>query len=248
MSDADGRRGQGGEAGSGQVLDKSIDWLVTAVLVLGGFLVGFVGIVLNRTANRADIARLVAEGTVESTVLSEAELVDVTYAVAFWGGLGLAVLGAVAVVGGVVFFRYRRRTRRRRLEMGVTGSDTLTNAILGAVVTVVTSFIPLSPILGGAVAGYLQRGPRTDGARVGGLSGLVASIPIFVLFVFLIGGLFIVSAEVSVGAGTGVVAFVLGISMLVAVGYMVMLSAIGGYVGVYLRGERATADDQSPPA
>jgi hypothetical protein len=232
-----------------QVLSKGVDWLVTAILVLGGLLLGLLGLLFNSVADRAEIARLVAEGTIESTVLSDAELVDATYAVVWWGGLGLAVMGALLVVGGIGFFAYRRRTRRRRAELGITGPDTTTNAIVGAVVTVLTSFIPFSPILGGAIAGYLEGGSRMNGARAGGLSGAVASLPIVLLFVFLIGGLVIASAEVSFVVGAGVVALILAISMLVAVTYMVLLSAVGGYIGVYLSDERAqTGDDHSPSA
>ena len=241
MSGTDDTAVQGSRGETTQVLGRTVDWVVTALLVLGGMLFGLVGVFLNSVTNRAEIARLVADGTIESTVLSDAELVDVTYAMAWWGGLGLAVMGAVLVVGGVGFLAYRRRVRRRREETDVTTPDTTTNAIVGAVVSVVGGFIPFSPILGGAVAGYLERGDRTAGARVGGLSGLVASVPIFVLFAFLIGGLFVVSAEISFGLGAASVALVLAIALFVAVVYMVLLGAVGGYIGAYLNEDRTTA-------
>lgn len=220
---------------SGDVLSKGIDWVVTAVLVLGGLLVGLGGLFVNGLANRADIARLVADGTIESGALSDAELVDVTYALAWWGGAGLAAIGLLLVLGGIVYLLYRRRVRARRAEMGITGPDTTTNAIVGAVVTVVTAFVPLSPILGGAVAGYLQDSDRADGAKVGGLSGLVASLPIVLLFTFVVGGLLVVSTELSFGIGGGLVALVLLIALFVTVLYTIGLSALGGYIGVYLR-------------
>jgi hypothetical protein len=50
----------------------------------------------------------------------------------------------------------------------------LTNALIGAVVTVVLPFVPFSPLLGGAVAGYLQ---ERDGFRVGAPSGAIAAVP-----------------------------------------------------------------------
>ena len=231
-----------------RALGKGVDWAVTAVLVLGGLLLGLLGFFLNAAVDRAEIAELVAEGTLQSAVLSDAELVDITYALAWWGGVGLAVVGLLLVVGGVAFVTFRRRIRTRRAELGVTGPDTTTNAIVGAIVTVVTSFVPISPVLGGLVAGYLQKGERMDGARVGGLSGLVVSAPIALLFVSLIIGLFGVSTEVGAGFGAGLVAVALAIAAIVAVLYMVVLSAIGGYIGVYLVDEREQAEDEQTPA
>jgi|APHM01.1.fsa_nt_gi hypothetical protein len=61
--------------------------------------------------------------------------------------------------------------------------DTWMNALIGAAVTVVTSFTGVSPVIGGAVAGYLN---RVDGATVGALSGALAAVPL-VLLVFLFG-------------------------------------------------------------
>ena len=248
MSSTDDFQAQGSEREPTEVLGKSVDWLVTAVLVVSGFLAGLVGVFLNSVANRDEIARLVAEGTIESTVLTDAELVDATYAMAWWGGLGLAVTGVLLLVGGVGYLRYRNRTRRRRAETGVTGPDTTTSAIVGAVVTVLTSFIPLSPILGGAVAGYIERGERMQGAKAGGLSGVVASVPIIVLFLFLIGGLFLVASEVSFGVGAGFVALVLAVALVFAVAYMVLLSAVGGYIGAYIRDDRPSVGDERSPS
>jgi len=53
--------------------------------------------------------------------------------------------------------------------------DTLANALLGAVVTVVVSpFVPFAPIFGGLLAGYLQGGDREDGLWIGTVSGAIA--------------------------------------------------------------------------
>jgi hypothetical protein len=237
-----------GDCRDTQTLSAAVDWLVAGALVVAGLLAGLVGISLNAAVDRAELARLVADGTIESGTFSDAELVDVMYALAWWGGLGLAVMGLLFVGGAIAFLFYRRRTRKRRAERGVTSPDTATNAIVGAVVTVVTSFVPFSPVLGGAVAGYLQGGERMQGARVGGLSGLVASLPVVVLFVFLVGGLLVVSAQVSAGIGAGVVAALAAIALAIAVVYTVVLSALGGYVGVYVSGQRSTASDDHSPS
>ena len=80
----------------------------------------------------------------------------------------------------------------------MTDGDTLVNGFLGAVVTVVLSFLPFSPLLGGMVAGYLEGGERGDGVRVGAIAGAIALVPLvaFGLLVsvfgafYLLGGLF----------------------------------------------------------
>lgn len=112
--------------------------------------------------------------------------------------------------------------------------DTLVNALLGAVVSVVLSFLPLSPLLGGLLAGYLEGGDRDDGLRVGAISGLIALVPI-VGFVLLVGGawaVFLVGGmPFGVGAiGAVVVLFALGLVALYTVG----LSALGGWLGNYV--------------
>jgi len=114
--------------------------------------------------------------------------------------------------------------------------DTLFNAVIGAVVTIVLSFVPFSPVLGGAAAGYLQRGSRRDGLRVGAYSGIVASIPL-VLLLLLVGSAFAAlpvfggGDELFVGvAGVLVVVMVVGFVLV----YGVALSALGGWAGNYV--------------
>lgn len=247
MGSTDDSTPRKGHTESVQLLGKSVNWLVAALLVLGGALFGAVGIFLNSVASRAEIARLVAQGTIESGALTEIELVNVTYALVWWGGLGLAAIGALLIASGVGFLLYRRRTRQRRMERDATSPATTTAAVVGAAVTIVASFLPFSPIFGGVVAGYLEHGGRMRSVRVGGLSGIVASVPITVIFVFLIGGLFVASAEVSLGVGWGVVVLVSGVLLLSAVVYMVLLGALGGYVGAYIRDGRSPADEVHSP-
>lgn len=248
MTEIDDSTVQGSEPDTAAALGRGVDWLVTGLLVLGGLLVAVFGFFLNVAADRAEIASLVADGTIQSTVLSDAELVDISYALAWWGGVGLATIGLLMLVGGVIFFAYRRRERQRRAERGVAGPDTTTNAIIGAIVGAVTSFVPLSPVLGGLVAGYLQKGTRMDGARVGGLAGLVTAVPITLLFISLIIGLFGVSTEVGAGFEAGLVAVALAVAAIVATLYLVVLSAIGGYFGVYLDERREQSDEDDPAA
>ena len=219
--------------GSGTV-SRTVDWAVTIVTVLTGLLFAVGGVVLYSAADRSWIAAAVAEGTVQSNGLTDAQLVDALYGLAWWGGIGLAVTGLLFVVAGVAFMTYRTRWHRRRAETGEAGPDTTTNAVIGAVVTVVTSFVPFSPVLGGAVAGYLGRGDGSNGLRVGAYSGLVTAVPVIVIFAFLIGGAAVVGAEVGVGLGAVAVALVLLFALVVTVLTVVGLSALGGYLGVEL--------------
>lgn len=201
----------------GGSIRRAVDWGVAVLLVLAGVVAASLGALLNAAADRDDVARMVAEGTIQSDTLTDAELVDAAYALAWWGGLGLAVTGALLVLAGVGYLLLRRRARHGG---GRLAGDTL-NAVLGAVVTVVASFVPLSPVLGGGVAGYLNGG---RGLRVGALSGVVATLPVVVLLGFLAAGL--------VAADFPVVAAVVVVALLFSAAFMVATSALGGYVGV----------------
>lgn len=212
-------------------LSKIVDWAVAALLVFGGFVFVTLGIVLYSAADLTFVADLVADGTLQSTELTDAELIDVTYGLLWYTGLGLAVTGLLLLGSGIAYLIYRSRVRRERAATGVTGPDTTTNAIVGAVASVVLSFVPFAPVLGGIVSGYLQGGNGRDGVRVGAYAGLVASVPIGVLFAFLVGGAVIVGGELSVGFVGGVVALTLVFAFVVSVAYLVALSALGGYLG-----------------
>lgn len=115
--------------------------------------------------------------------------------------------------------------------------DTLVNAVIGGIAAVVLSFVPFSPVLGGAVAGYLQGGTRSEGMRVGAMSGIVAAIPLL-----LVAAVFLLITAVAVpavepGMGLGVVAFLVLVLAGLAVGglYTVGLGALGGWIGNYVK-------------
>ncbi|PSQ58660.1 MAG: hypothetical protein BRD23_06265 [Halobacteriales archaeon SW_9_67_25] len=116
--------------------------------------------------------------------------------------------------------------------------DTLVHALLGAVVTVVVSpFVPFAPIVGGLIAGYLQGGDRDDGLWVGTVSGAIALVPLVVI-AFLLANVFVFMVSGAMGPGRmvggfGLVAIVVG--LLFAAVYTVGLSALGGWLGNYVR-------------
>lgn len=115
-------------------------------------------------------------------------------------------------------------------------SDTLLNAVIGAAVTVVFSFTAISPVLGGAVAGYLQQERPKSGMLVGALSGLLAFLP-FIGVIVLLAGVFL---AIGLGAGIPGSAELLIIFFVIfplVLAWNVGLGAAGGYLGVYLREE-----------
>lgn len=112
-------------------------------------------------------------------------------------------------------------------------SSTLINAVIGAIVGIVLSFIPLSTVLGGAVAGYLEEGDTGDGLRVGGIAGVIMLVPLvfvgFLMMMFMTG----------FALGRPPIRFgIMMFFMLVFVAlYTVGLSIVGGFLGVYLKDE-----------
>lgn len=118
------------------------------------------------------------------------------------------------------------------------------NALIGGIVSVLTGFVPFSPILGGALAGYLNEG---EGLKVGALSGVFAALPAAIILT-LIGSIFTIAPageSLALGLGFGLLFVVI---LVVASLYTVALGAIGGYVGVYLFEERAGGDAESDVA
>ena len=121
-----------------------------------------------------------------------------------------------------------------------TRGNTFMNAVIGAIVTIVLSFLPLSPVLGGASSGYLQRGSHREGAKVGGLAGLLASIPLF-LSLLLIAPIFVFAPFGVPAMPFNPIGFVFGLFILLIV-YTVGLGIIGGVVGVYLAEAKFSTD------
>ena len=114
--------------------------------------------------------------------------------------------------------------------------STLVNALVGAVVSVILSFLPFSPVLGGAVAGYLE---RRDGVRVGAVSGVITALPLALVWTLIafFWSLFAIAPEPAVGGGLLVVTAVILGGLVVVALYTVVLSAVGGYIGVYAHEE-----------
>ncbi|MFC7027910.1 DUF5518 domain-containing protein [Halomicroarcula sp. GCM10025324] len=117
--------------------------------------------------------------------------------------------------------------------------DSTLNAVIGAVATALLSgFVPFAPVFGGALAGYLEGGDRNDGLRVGVVSGLIGAAIAAVLFIagFLVFAVFLGTAGAPWMFGTfGLVIFIVG-GILGGV-YIVGLSALGGWIGNYVKND-----------
>lgn len=114
-----------------------------------------------------------------------------------------------------------------------SGSSTAINALIGAAAGVILSFVPFSTLLGGTIAGYLEDGDARDGLRVGAIAGVIMLIPM----VFM--GMFFMMFFVGFGTGGAPLAFGMMAIFMLMFGalYTVGLSAVGGYLGIYLKDE-----------
>ncbi|ELZ25794.1 hypothetical protein C475_10054 [Halosimplex carlsbadense 2-9-1] len=120
--------------------------------------------------------------------------------------------------------------------------DFWVNALIGAVVMVVLSWIPFATALGGGVAGYLQQGTRMGGAKVGAVSGLIAAIPVFGVLGLVFGGLGLGAIAGGEALGFVVLGAITLFALVVTAAFVAGTGAVGGYLGVYLR-ERTDGDD-----
>lgn len=109
--------------------------------------------------------------------------------------------------------------------------DFYLHAVLGAVVTVLLSFVPFAPLLGGGLAGYLHDQGTGRGTRIGLVAGLVAAIPIALVFILVVTVMSLGTLATGEVAGP-MFALFLVVAVLVYGGlYVVGLSAAGGYLG-----------------
>lgn len=206
--------------------ERLVDWVVGAFLCVGGVLIALGGAALSLGVSRADVTEVVYSPEFEVEGLTRAEAVDLLVALADWGGIGLVAAGLLLVALGVAVVVGHGRARRegRPTPRWVLG-------VVGAIVGSVLSFVPLSPLAGGAAAGYLDPDPTRSGLGAGLLAGLFASLPPLVVAVFVAVGLFVgFPGE----AATAVVVLV-GVGLVFSLFYLVGLSAVGGYVGGWLR-------------
>ena len=119
----------------------------------------------------------------------------------------------------------------------MANGSTWMNALIGAAVAVVLAFLPFSPLLGGGIAGYLERGDVREGAIVGGLAGLLATLPVAVLLTLLASFFAIVPMGMGVGGRVGFVGIIFLVATLVVALYTIGLGVLGGAIGSYVATE-----------
>jgi hypothetical protein len=206
--------------------DRLIDWAIGALLGVVGLLVALGGVALYYGTDRSDVATLIRDAEFQSDILTEAEAIDALTAFGQWCGIGLVVAGAMIVLFGVavVVAHGRARTDGRGTPRWILG-------VVGAIVSIVLGFVPFSPVVGGAAAGYLDPNQDASGIGTGIFAGLFVLLPVLVVAFFSGVGLFVgLPGEVA-----AVVAASFIIAILVALAYSVGLSALGGYLGSWLR-------------
>ncbi|MEF8812921.1 MAG: DUF5518 domain-containing protein [Halovenus sp.] len=215
-------------------LPEVVDWVAGAIIALAGLLSLTGGSALLTLVDREALAEGIESGTVTVTVLdtelTEPETLDVAEAVVSWAGAGLLVTGLAMVLFAVGYVFLRRRARKR-----AGPDDSLrsygAHAVLGALASVVFSFLPFSPAFGGALAGYLERGESDRTASVGALSGFLAVAPLLVLLVFVLGGLVTGMRAIGQGELAAVTSLVLLFATVFAALISSGLGALGGYLG-----------------
>jgi hypothetical protein len=215
-------RGSGGTI----AFERLFDWILGAVLGIGGLLTSFIGSVVYGATERAEISRLVRDSEFQSEVLTETEAIDAIVALGRWGSIGLVATGILVALVGVAVVVVHGRVRER-------GADTprWILGVAGATVATVLGFVPFSPVLGGAAASYMNPSERSSGVAVGAIAGLLSVLPLFAIAAFAAAGLF----TGLVGEVAATVGLVLVVGLLLTTVYTVGLSALGGYLGDWLR-------------
>lgn len=128
---------------------------------------------------------------------------------------------------------------------------TIRNGAIGALVGSVLGFVPLillvAPVIGGGVAGYLERRGATRGAIAGGVAGLlmaaVTSVIIATVTFVRFGDLPFSSPDFAVEG----LALAAALSLLASVG-QIIIAGIGGGLGGILEADRRRTGDRTPLA
>ncbi len=215
-----------GESEQTIVFDRLLDWSIGAILTIVGLLGATFGLGIYYAVNRPDVAELIYNSEFQSDVLTEAEAIDALVAVGQWTGLGFVVAGGLTVIAGVAVVVAHGRARRagRSTPRWIV-------ALVGGILGIVLGFVPFSPALGGAVAGYLDPNRSASGLGIGTVAGLFGAVPVVIVASFASVGLFMGLP----GDAIILVISVFGLLFIFTVATAVGLSAVGGYAGHWLR-------------
>ena len=207
-----------------------LDWILGGLVAFVGLLFALAGLFLFLVPDRENVETAVASEGFQVEGMTEPEFVDLTLTLLPWLAAGLLLTGLAMTVLGGAYIVHRRRVRDR----AATGKPTdnyLAHALLGAVVSAVLSFIPISGIIGGGLAGYLQRGESERTVSVGAASAVLMSAPFLVIGLFVAAGLIAGSTAISDGGFAVINAVVVIVGGLLSLGIATALGATGGWIG-----------------
>lgn len=207
-----------------------LDWVLGGLVAFGGLLFALAGFLVFTVPDRENVETVVATEDFQVEGMTEPEFVELTLATLPWIAAGLLLTGLAMIVLGGAYIVHRRRARNRAAT-GTPTDDYLAHALLGAVVSAVLSFIPFSGIIGGGLAGYLERGDSERTISVGAASGVLMSAPFLVLGLFVTAGLIAGSTAIDNGGFAVVNAVAVIGGGLVSLGIATALGAIGGWIG-----------------
>lgn len=213
-------------------MPRALDWIVAALLGLGGLAVASAGSAVLAVVDQRTLADEVGGGeitvvTAERT-LTDAEATALATDVLNWTGLGLVVTGVGLLAVGALYglASYRANNREGGFTVREHGRRA---AVVGAVATGLLSFLPLSPVFGGGIAAYLDL-PDTDrSVRLGALSGALAAVPAVVILAFTTVGLYTGLSVLDDGWIRVTTVMWMGVSVLITVVASVGLGGVGGY-------------------
>jgi hypothetical protein len=220
--------------GFARPLPEYVDWVSATLIALGGLALTVGGSALTLVVDQGLLEEGIGSGRVSVVVLerqlTDAEALTVAERVVDWTGLGLLItgVGLVAFAVGYVVLRHRAHGRASPEQPPESGRA---YAVAGAVATAVLSFVPLSPTLGGAVAGYLDHYDGDRSVRLGALAGFLAMVPAVSILLFVAVGLFTGLSAVPAAGLEIVVLVVMVLAALFVVAYGAGLGALGGYLG-----------------
>ena len=222
-----------------------VDWLVGALLIIVGLAFALGGAALFTVIDRSEIREALVDAETDPDPLTLQELVDVSATTGTWSSVGLIVLGVLAVLVGLGYV-FRRGRARRRARAGEAVSSYGANALLGAIVAVVLSFVPFSQVLGGIVAGYLERATSTRDVSAGALSGFLTVVPLLFVSIFVLVGGVIGLLDIGEPGFALAASAALLLSLAILATLSAALGAIGGWLGGKLRGTGTRREVREP--
>lgn len=215
-------------------LPEYVDWIVGVIIALGGMALTVGGSAMVFVVDRGLLEAGVDSGEITVVVLerdlTEAQMLDLSVEIVNWTGTGLLIIGVGLVVFAIGYVAVRHRAHGKASE-GERVSSYRAVAVVGAVVTAVLSFIPVSPLVGGGLAGYLEHPESGRSVSVGGLAGFLSMVPALSILAFVSVGLY--NGFAAIGeSGLGIVTIAgMVMALLFVAAYGGGLGALGGFVG-----------------